>query len=76
MLVIAFFFEVFKNDILHPMIPLQSYVGTVRRIFVDIAAKFVSHDRQIIMKFNSAVFDRLNLKKLWDACHSPPFVIA
>jgi hypothetical protein len=76
-LLIAFFlFEIFKEDILHPVIPMQSYASTVRRVFIDTAAKIVSHAGQIIMKFNSAVFDRLNLQKLWEACHSPPFVIA
>ena len=43
---------------------------------LDIAAKIVSHAGQIKIKFNSAVFDRLNLQKLWEACHSPPFLIA
>lgn len=76
-LLIAFFlFTIFKEDILHSVIPLQSYASTVRRTFIDIAAKIVSHGGQIKMKFNSAVFDRLNLQKLWEACHSPPFVIA
>ena len=73
MMLIAFFlFETFKEDVLHPVIPLQSYAVTVRRVIIDIAAKVVSHSRQITVKFCSAVFDRLNLKKIWEACNSPP----
>lgn len=73
MMLIAFFlFEIFKEDVLHPVIPLQSYAVTVRRRFIDIAAKVVSHSGQITVKFCSAVFGRLNLKKIWEACNSPP----
>jgi hypothetical protein len=73
MMLIAFFlFEAFKADVLAPVIPLESYAGTVRRKFVDIAAKIVCHAGQITLKFTSAVFRRLRLNKIWAACHSAP----
>lgn len=73
MILIAFFlFETFKEDVLHPVIPLQSYAVTVRRIFIDIAAKIISHAGQVIVRFGAAVFERLRLEKLWEACGSPP----
>lgn len=73
MMLIAFFlFETFKEDALHTVIPLQSYAVTVRRVFIDIAAKVVSHSGRITVKFCSAVSDRLKLKKIWETCNSPP----
>ena len=73
MMLIAFFlFETFKEDALSPIIPLQSYAGTVRRLFTDIAGKIVSHSGRVILKFTTAVFRRLQLEKVWEACHSPP----
>lgn len=75
MLTAFFLFETFKHDVLSPVIPLQSYAGTVRRQFVDIAGKIVSHSGRVILKFTAAVFRRLKLKKIWDACHSPPPLI-
>ena len=65
-------FEAFREDILSPVIPAESHAGTVRREFADIAAKIVSHANQIKLRFASAVFRRLNLSKIWDACKSPP----
>jgi len=59
MLVAFFLFEAFKEDALAPVIPLGSYAGTVRRKFIDIAAKIVSHAGRITLKLTSAVFQRL-----------------
>jgi hypothetical protein len=76
MMLIAFFlFETFKQDVLSPVIPVQSYACTVRRKFIDIAGKIVSHSGRTALKFTAAVFRRLKLKKIWDACHSPPSLI-
>ncbi len=73
MMLTAFFLsETFREDILHPVIPLQSYAVTVRRRFIDTAAKIVSHSGRITVKFCPAVFDRLKLNKIWEACSSPP----
>ncbi len=73
MMLIAFFlFETFKEDVLHPVIPLQSYAVTVRRVFFDTAAKAVSRAGQITVKFCTAVFGRLNLNKIREVCSSPP----
>jgi hypothetical protein len=77
MMLIAFFlFETFKEDVLSPVIPLQSYACTVRRKFIDIAGKIVSHSGKITLNFTAAVFRRLQLKKIWDACHIPPPLIS
>jgi len=72
MLTSFFLFEAFRQDVLSPVIPMQSYASTVRRIFVDIAGKIVSHSGRTVLKFTSAVFRRLKLEKIWDACHFPP----
>jgi len=69
MLTAFFLFGCFKEDVLAPVIPLESYAGTVRRKFIDIAAKIVSRAGQITLKFTSAVFQRLQLNKIWEACH-------
>ena len=72
MLMSFFLFEAFKEDVLAPVIPIQSYASTVRRKFLDIAAKVVSHFHQITLKFTSFVFHTLKLKGLWDTCHTAP----
>jgi hypothetical protein len=69
MLTAFFLFECFKEDVLSPVIPLESFACTVRRKFFDIAAKIVSHAGQTALKFTSAVFRRLHLNKIWEACH-------
>lgn len=72
MLVAFFLFETFKEDVLDPVIPIQSYATTVRRNFLDMAAKVVCHSHEIILKFTSYAFQALNLRDIWKACHSPP----
>lgn len=72
MLVSFFLFETFKEDVLAPVIPIQSYASTVRRKFLDIAAKVVSHSHEITMKFTSFAFHTLKLLSLWNACHTAP----
>ncbi len=74
MLISFFLFEAFKKDVLHSVIPVQAYAGTVRRKLIDIAGKIVSHGGKTTLKFTSAVFRRLHLKKIWNACHSPPLI--
>jgi len=70
-MVIAFFlFETFKEDVLSPVITIQSYAATVRRKFLDTAAKVVSHANEITLKFSSFAFHALKLKELWYACNT------
>jgi len=75
MLVSFFLFETFKEDVLAPVIPIQSYASSVRRKFLDIAAKVVSHSHEITLKFTSFAFQALDLNNLWDACHLAPRLI-
>ena len=72
MLVSFFLFETFKEDVLAPEIPIQSYASTVRRKFLDIAAKVVFHSNQITLKFTSFAFHTLKLNDLWNACRFAP----
>jgi hypothetical protein len=72
MLVSFFLFETFKEDVLAPVISIESYATTIRRKFLDIAAKVVSHSHQITLKFTSSTFQILRLKELWNDCHTAP----
>ncbi len=58
-----FLYGTFKEDVLPPVIPLQTRAVRVRRLFIDIAVKAVFHSGRITAKCSSAVFGRLNLKK-------------
>jgi len=72
-MIIAFFlFECFKRDVLPDVIPITSYATTVRRRFVDFAAKIVRTSKQIILKVNCAVMDSLKIEMLWERCQNPP----
>jgi hypothetical protein len=71
-ILIAFFlFECFKEDVLHPVIPINSYAGTVRRQLIDIGAKIVKTGGVICLKVSQAVLDRLQLDVLWRKCQKP-----
>jgi hypothetical protein len=72
MLVGHFLFESFKEDVVSPVISVNAYADTVRRQFIDIAGKIVSHSGKIILKVASACFERLQLSKLLDRCSQSP----
>jgi hypothetical protein len=72
MLVGHFLFESFKEDVVSPVISVNAYADTVRRQFIDIAGKVVSHSGKIILKVASACFERLQLSKLLDRCSQSP----
>ncbi len=72
-ILIAFFlFECFKEDVLHPVIPITSYARTVRRQLVDIGAKITKSGGVICLKVSQAAMKRLELDVLWRTCHPPP----
>lgn len=72
-MIIAFFlFECFKRDVLRDVISITSYATTVRRRFVDFAAKIVRTSNQIILKIPQAVMDTLKIENLWELCQHPP----
>jgi hypothetical protein len=72
MLIAFFLFETFKEDVLHEVIPLTSYATTVRRQFLDIAAKIVKTGHIIILKVSQPIMNRLQLDVLWQKCQNPP----
>ncbi|MES0447294.1 MAG: IS1380 family transposase [Desulfobacterales bacterium] len=68
-MVTAFFlFETFKRDILHEVISITSYATTIRRRFIDFAAKIIKKQGKLILKVPKAVMKSckvdLLLKKL------------
>ncbi len=57
-----------QEDALSDSVPIGSYPGTVRRLFIDIAGKIVRRSRKIVLKFRHEVIDELGLFKVWDKC--------
>ena len=43
----------------------KSYPNTIRRVFVDFAAKIVTTSRRIVLKTTHAIIDALNLHEVW-----------
>ena len=76
MLISFFLFETFKKDALDGVVPLTAYATTVRRKFVDFAAKIVTRSHQHILKINKAVIGSLELYKVWERCQNPPPILA
>jgi hypothetical protein len=72
MLVGHFLFESFKEDVISPVVSISAYADTVRRQFIDIAGKIVSHSGKIILKVASSCFQRLRLPELLDRCSQAP----
>jgi hypothetical protein len=70
MLVSFFLFETFKEDNLKDILPLQSYATTLRRKFVDMAAKVVRTSHEVILKVTQAAMDSLKLRILWTRCQN------
>lgn len=72
MLIAFFMHEAFKEDVLADVLPITSRADSVRRKFLDIAAKFVRHRKQIAIKFARSAMARLQLSLLWMKCLAPP----
>jgi len=64
--------EVFKRDVTGGSIPPDVYPTTFRRTFLDIAGKIVATSHLIILKVTRAVWEQLNLQKIWGRANSPP----
>ena len=71
MLIAFFLFESFKQDVLKDVIPVTSYATTVRRQFIDIAAKIVTTGHRIILKVSRTVMETLQFATLWNLCNDP-----
>jgi hypothetical protein len=63
--------EFFKRDVLGDQVKCGAYATTIRRHFIDFAAKFVRTGRRLIMKVTQATMDRLDLQELWKRCQEP-----
>ena len=72
-MVLAFnLMEAFKRDVTKESICPDVYPTTFRRMFLDIAGKIVATGHQVILKVTRAVWERLNLQKIWGRANSPP----
>ena len=71
MLIDFFLFESFQQDVLKDGIPVTSYATTVRRQFIDIAAKIVTTGHRIILKVSRTVMETLQFATLWNLCNDP-----
>jgi len=71
MLIAFLLFESFKQDVLKDVIPVTSYATTVRRQFIDIAAKIVTTGHRIILKVSRTVMETLQFATLWNLCNDP-----
>jgi hypothetical protein len=65
-------FEAFKTDVTDLVVPETAYATTLRRQFLDVAGKIVTHAGRVVLKVTQAVQDRLQLGELWLLCSSPP----
>jgi len=72
MIIALFLFECFKRDVLREVIPVSSYAATVRRRFVDFAAKIVKTSKQIVLKVPRPIMESLKIESLWELCQEPP----
>ena len=73
LMVMAFFlYETFKEDVCYPVMSLTSYAQTIRRTLIDIAGKVCRHSGKITLKVTRAVWERLNIPRLWAQSGCPP----
>jgi hypothetical protein len=70
MVISHFIMESFRIDIATDIIPNRCYATRVRREIIDIAVKIVRTGRRIILKTTRAVWNNLDVGKLWDRCNN------
>lgn len=70
MVISHFLMESFRIDIATDILPNRCYATRVRREIIDIAVKIVRTGRQIILKTTRAVWNNLDVGKLWDRCNN------
>ena len=69
-----FLYECFKEDVCHPVVPLNCYPTTLRRRIVDGTGKIVRHAGRILLKVTAATWKQLQIDRLWrKSAHPPPF---
>lgn len=74
-MVVAFnLFEAFKQDIGLDVFPHGAYPTTIRRRWLDVAGKVVTHSGQSILKIVRGAYDNLKFSLLWKRVNAPPAV--
>jgi hypothetical protein len=71
MIIAHFFYETYKRDVTHDILPLVSYPTTFRRQVIDFAAKVVSTGGEIILKVTQTVYEKLNIQEIWQRSGAP-----
>jgi len=75
-LITHFLYESYKEDVTFDVVPLSSYPSTFRRKCIDFAAKVVGTGKRIILKVSRALWNGINISKLWERCNNPvPLVL-
>ena len=72
MLLSFFLYEAFKRDVCGSVVPITCYPTTLRRTVIDNAGKIVHTGGIIILKVNTAAWNRLKIEYLWHSSGSPP----
>lgn len=76
LLVVSFFlFQCFNEDAASKAVPglkVSGYATTTRRQVFDFAGKIVRTSGKVILKVTQAMFDLLNLQRLWELSIHPP----
>ena len=72
MLLSFFLYEAFKRDVCGQVVPIGCYPTRLRRTVIDNAGKIVRKSGRIILKVNTATWNRLNIEHLWHSSGSPP----
>ena len=67
-----FIYEAYKRDVTTDVIPASCYPTTFRRQLVDFAAKVVRKNNRFVLQVCDAIYDNLNIDKMWELSGSPP----
>jgi hypothetical protein len=70
MVISHFLMESFRKDIANEIIPCRCYATRLRREIIDIAVKIVRTGHRVILKTTQAVWDMLDIAKLWKRSNS------
>ena len=65
-------FEVFKREALAGVVKATSYASTVRRKFIDVAAKIARTKRKLFLKLRHQTLARLKFTMVWAKCRNAP----
>ena len=74
MVISHFLMESFRKDIASEILPVRCYATRIRREIVDIAVKIVHTGHRIILKTTRAIWELLDVEKLWERCNSPAMI--